>query len=199
MRSNRGIYLGISPFHSSTVHLVFNPATGSITPQYHLVFDDTFSTAFSDCQFDPSIWTNLLSYGHELYSTVQPDSTESITIPPDCVPFDATSTPLSSSEGAATDEAVQLPTIQPPNLPDALDTDLPVLDAPLSLDPADHLDSPSPWSSTEGVTFIDHPSLSPIERASTPTPAARRSQRSTAGLSPDRLSLLIYDSTHHIQ
>ena len=42
MRSKCGVYLGVSPFFSSTVHIVLNPLTGSITPQYDLVFDDTF-------------------------------------------------------------------------------------------------------------------------------------------------------------
>ena len=175
MRSKRGIYLGVSPFNSSTVHLVLNPATRSITPQYHLVFDDIFSTVFSNGQFDPSIWTNLLFHGYKLHATIQPHSTGFITIPPDCAPFDASSTPLSSSEGAATDEAVQHPTIQPPNAPDVLDTDLTVPDSPLSLDPADHLHSPSPLSFTEGVTVTDHPPLSPTEEASAFTPAPHRS------------------------
>ena len=190
MRSKRSFYLGVSTFHPSTVHLVLNPVTGSITPQYHLVFNDTFSTVFSDGRFDPSVWTNLLSHGHELHPAVRPNSTGSITIPPDCVPFDAASTPLPSSKGAATDEAVQLPTIQSPNSSDTLYTYLPVPDTPLSLDPADHL---------EGATVTDHPPMSPTERASAPTPAPCRSRRSTAGLPPDRLSLLAYDINHHIQ
>ena len=198
MRTRRCIYLGVSPFHSSTVHLVLNPATRSITPQYHLVFNDTFSTAFFDDQFDHSTWTNLLSHGHELHATVQPDLTGSITIHPDCVHFNAISRPLSLPEGAAMDEFVQLPTIQPPNSSDTLDFDLPVPDTPLSLDPANHLDSPSTLSPTERAPVTDHPPLSPTERVSSPTPALRRSQRSTAGLPPDRLSCLAYDVNHHI-
>ena len=164
---------------------------GFITPQYQLGFDDTFSTIF--------IWTNLLSYRHELHSTFQPDSTGYITNPPDCIPLDATSTPLSSSEGATTYEVVQLPTIQPPNSSDTMDTDLPVPDTPLVLDPADHLNSPSPLSPTEGATVTDHPPLSPTERASAPTLVPHRSQRSTVDLPPDWLSLLTYDANHHIQ
>jgi len=30
--------------HSTSVPLVFNPSTGSITPQFHVVFDDYFAT-----------------------------------------------------------------------------------------------------------------------------------------------------------
>ena len=56
-----------------------------MTPQYHLVFDYTFSTVFSDGQFDDATWINLLHRGHELHATIQPDSTGTIHIPPDCV------------------------------------------------------------------------------------------------------------------
>ena len=100
MKSKKGIYLGVSPFHSSTVHLVLNPATGSMTPQYHLVFYDTFSTVFSNGQFEDSTWTNLLLHGHELHVTIQLDLTGTIHIPPDCAPVASSSSPLSSIEGA---------------------------------------------------------------------------------------------------
>ena len=38
--SHHGVYMGMSPLHSSSVPLVLNPSTGSITPQFHVVFDD---------------------------------------------------------------------------------------------------------------------------------------------------------------
>ena len=38
-----GIYLGHSPFHSGSVALVLNPATGHVSPQFDVVFDDEFS------------------------------------------------------------------------------------------------------------------------------------------------------------
>ena len=43
-RARRGVYLGVSAAHSSNVPLVLTIKTGSITPQYHVVFDDCFST-----------------------------------------------------------------------------------------------------------------------------------------------------------
>ena len=43
-RSCIGVYLGHSPFHAGSVALVFNSRTGRVSPQYHVVFDDTFST-----------------------------------------------------------------------------------------------------------------------------------------------------------
>ena len=46
-RSRRGVFVGFSTLHSSEVSLVLNLQTGSITPQYHVVFDDCFSTVSS--------------------------------------------------------------------------------------------------------------------------------------------------------
>ena len=31
-----GVYLGPSPNHSRTVHLILNPRTGHVSPQYHV-------------------------------------------------------------------------------------------------------------------------------------------------------------------
>ena len=39
-----GIYLGRSPAHAGNVALVLNPKTGLVSPQYHVVFDDDFTT-----------------------------------------------------------------------------------------------------------------------------------------------------------
>ena len=43
-RARLGIYLGRSPAHASSVALVLNPNTGLVSPQFHVVFDDDFST-----------------------------------------------------------------------------------------------------------------------------------------------------------
>lgn len=43
-RSHQGMFLGLSPKHSSDVPLIRNLQTGSISPQYHVMFDDMFST-----------------------------------------------------------------------------------------------------------------------------------------------------------
>jgi len=43
-RCRLGIYVGHSPAHAGSVALVLNPKTGLISPQYHVVFDDDFST-----------------------------------------------------------------------------------------------------------------------------------------------------------
>ena len=43
-RSRVGIYLGHSPCHAGNVVLALNPKTLRVSPQFHLVFDDEFST-----------------------------------------------------------------------------------------------------------------------------------------------------------
>ena len=43
-RSRQGKYLGFSSEHASSVALVLNPQTKRISPQFHLLFDDYFTT-----------------------------------------------------------------------------------------------------------------------------------------------------------
>ena len=42
--------------HSTQVGLVLNLLTGSISPQYHVVFDDMLSTVVSITAADPEVW-----------------------------------------------------------------------------------------------------------------------------------------------
>ena len=62
-RSRLGIYLGMSPGHADSVGRILNPETGAISPQYHVVYDELFTTAFgayTDELFDEDLWTGLL-------------------------------------------------------------------------------------------------------------------------------------------
>jgi hypothetical protein len=43
-RSRIGVYLGHSHFHARSVALVFKPKTARVSPQYHVIFDDDFTT-----------------------------------------------------------------------------------------------------------------------------------------------------------
>ena len=43
-RSRHGVYLGVSSVHSSNLPLVLSLKTGSTSAQYHVIFDDCFST-----------------------------------------------------------------------------------------------------------------------------------------------------------
>ena len=63
-RSRRGIYLGISPSHSTSVGRILNTVTGAITPQFHVVFDEAFTSiaaGLPDAAFEPEEWRNLIA------------------------------------------------------------------------------------------------------------------------------------------
>ena len=59
--SRRGIFVGYSLNHCSDVPLILNPATGHISPQFHVVFDDSFSTVMPLDQADEiiSFWNEF--------------------------------------------------------------------------------------------------------------------------------------------
>ena len=66
-RSRIGVYLGHSPFHAGSVALVFNPSTGRVSPQYHVVFDDEFSTiTYMEEGTVPPNWSDLVEHSSEL-------------------------------------------------------------------------------------------------------------------------------------
>ncbi|MGH7974178.1 MAG: hypothetical protein ACREBR_01535, partial [bacterium] len=52
-RSRRGMFVGISPEHASTIGEILNLTTGSISSQYHVVYDDWFSTVYSPDDVEP--------------------------------------------------------------------------------------------------------------------------------------------------
>ena len=60
-RSKRGVFMGFSERHSSNVPLVLNLATLSITPQYHIIYDDWFQTVDSSLTSEEfeCAWDNL--------------------------------------------------------------------------------------------------------------------------------------------
>jgi hypothetical protein len=66
-RARIGVYLGHSPFHAGNVALVFNPTTGHVSPQYHVVFDDDFSTVpFMEKGKIPPNWEELYNNNRDL-------------------------------------------------------------------------------------------------------------------------------------
>jgi len=88
IRNRRGIYLGVSKDHSSTVHLVLNPSTGKVSPQYHVIFDDYFATVASNGNFDIDVWDSLVSSNQELHPSVETSLKGIIVVPPDHEPFE---------------------------------------------------------------------------------------------------------------
>ena len=77
--SHRGVYMGTSLLHSSSVPLVLNLCTGSITLQFHVVFDDWFgSVAVSPDDlpnFNSDEWTKM--FGDSSFQFLQDDNDES--------------------------------------------------------------------------------------------------------------------------
>jgi len=70
-RARLGMFLGFSEEHSTTVGLILNPQTGRISPQFHCVFDDWFSTVAAplgndfEAAFDADSWARLIESGLE--------------------------------------------------------------------------------------------------------------------------------------
>lgn len=59
-RSCRGIFVGFSLLHSATVGLICNVTTHSIIPQFHVIYDDHFSTVDSTGGVDFAWFERLL-------------------------------------------------------------------------------------------------------------------------------------------
>ena len=65
-RCRLGIYVGHSPSHAGSVALVLNPNTGLISPQFHVVFDDNFSTIpYLRSGTVPDNWKQLVDNSRE--------------------------------------------------------------------------------------------------------------------------------------
>ena len=61
-RARRAQFMGVSPIHAETVHVVRNLNTGFLSPQCHVVFDDWFETTYSDEDTPPSVWAEMQIY-----------------------------------------------------------------------------------------------------------------------------------------
>ena len=60
-RARTGVYLEQSPFHAGTVDLLLNTRTGHVSPQNHVVFDETLSTVEHMSKVTvPLNWKNLI-------------------------------------------------------------------------------------------------------------------------------------------
>jgi hypothetical protein len=191
-RSRRGIYLGLSKVHSSNVHLVLHPETGHISPQYHLVFDDTFSTVYSDGQFDADVWNSLVTSNLEKHSDADVPSNH----------IENTSTTFGDDDNAPQEQSKSIDTTVNPvptidNIEDDLQSLFDRLNVPEALRPPEtapnSTNSPlpsrnlfhppslsSPSSLPEGASSLKEP-LSPTDKSrplpSSSPPSLRRSER----------------------
>ena len=74
-RSRMGIYLGNSPTHAGSVAMVLNPKTLHVSPQYHVIFDDTFSTVeHMEKGTIPPNWKELVAASED----IQPEETKEL-------------------------------------------------------------------------------------------------------------------------
>jgi len=75
-KSERVLFVGVSPKHTSTIPRVLNPRTRAITTPYHVVFDDWFATVGSDPNdlpdFESPEWQKL--FGNSVYQYVEDES-----------------------------------------------------------------------------------------------------------------------------
>ena len=71
------IYVGHLPAHAGSVELVLNPKTGLVSPQYHVVYDDQFSTVhhMRDLTVPPNS-DQLVQNSSELVTTEQYELTK---------------------------------------------------------------------------------------------------------------------------
>ena len=53
--------MGFSKMHSTQVGLVINLLIGSISPQYHVLFDENVSTVVISTAADPEVWMILVT------------------------------------------------------------------------------------------------------------------------------------------
>ena len=60
-RNQRGVNMGFSKMHSTQAGLDLNLLTGSTLPQYHVVFDDMFSTVVSSTVTYLEIWIRMVT------------------------------------------------------------------------------------------------------------------------------------------
>ena len=66
-RARRGIYLGLLPEHASNVALIYNPHTGFVSPQYHVVCNNDFTSVDGASNLDMhSIWEQLFATNRDI-------------------------------------------------------------------------------------------------------------------------------------
>ena len=64
-RARRGVFVGKSERHASSIGNILNLVTKSISPQFHVVYDDYFTTTYADGSMEPDEWKDLLSHSRD--------------------------------------------------------------------------------------------------------------------------------------
>jgi hypothetical protein len=83
-RSRQAIYLGHSPRHAQTVPVVLNRCTGLCSPQYHVVFDDHFTTVpHTDNPNPPNNWPDLFEHNTLNVLADEPELADTLPLAPE--------------------------------------------------------------------------------------------------------------------
>ena len=181
-RSRVGIYLGHSKDHAGNVALVLNPRTLHVSPQYHLIFDDTFSTVpYMRSGEVPPNWSELVKKSQESLLTD--------------VDFDLASNFHLDEVDAATSEYVHPPpadiTPSPPSISSSLKKSKVTFDSKVSTEKG----AVEPLSSNKSqLIFPKSPSLDSLSLRRSPRIKAlnERKRASTSALF-SRYCLISYD------
>jgi hypothetical protein len=73
-KSRRGQFLGMSKRHASTIGLIWNLKTGAVSPQFHVVYDNLFTTIPlipkpDEEEPEPKNWEELLTFSRDKVET----------------------------------------------------------------------------------------------------------------------------------
>lgn len=93
-RARLGVYLGRSPNHAQSVALILNLATGLVSPQFHLKFDDLFET-IKDHDTYPNRWKSATHFRKKSRKDRELENRKE---PSESVTKEMTQTPATSSE-----------------------------------------------------------------------------------------------------
>ena len=127
--------MSLSPHHACTVPLVLNLDSGAITPQFHVVFDDWFTTVTTSVDdlpdFNSSAWSKM--FGNSEYQFIR-DEDDTQVDPEDFMTSEAI-TARHNRVSKAMDTAMPptpLPVSPPPSSPSILPTLPPLCHLPTS-------------------------------------------------------------------
>ncbi len=157
-RARRGIYLGMSPNHASNVALIYNTSTGFVSPQYHVVYDDDFTSVErkSDTEMK-GIWETLFTTNRD----VPPDDYMHVDdlqwdIPP----------PSGSTDNTVNSSSTATPSVPEGDFPSSEGDSVPSEGASVIHDPAQSapvtlVSSSSPRREGDNLSETDHIDQSP--------------------------------------
>ena len=179
LRSERGVYLGLSPDHASNVGLIFNPTTRHVSPQYHVVYDDDFTSVVH--QSAPT-WPKIFEHLYKTSRDEPPD--DPLASSPSWTSSSAkpshTSVDCSQQSPESVSEEVALPT-PTSSLSEGAPFNLDTCES-LTTSPSEGDSIPVPVTRREG----DEPQAAPLASAGQPRPTTPRTRTGRRTVKPAR-------------